>query len=131
MAISPLLCKPPGIHKNKKDRRCMLIDIADLPESNTSAKFRKKLSNYQDLEIEVNQGSYRSWKTWKAMKFKNVIFQAWKVMEFKLSVLEIQGKLKFCFVERGVIKQCIRHPFWWTPEFVSVKLLEVKRIPPN
>ena len=28
------------------------------------------------------QGSYRSWKTWKVMKFKNLIFQAWKVMEF-------------------------------------------------
>ena len=64
MAISPLLCKSPGIHKNKKDRRCMLIDKAVPYESNTSAKFRKKLSKYQDLEIEVNQGSYRSWKTW-------------------------------------------------------------------
>ena len=28
------------------------------------------------------QGSYRSWKTWKVMEFKNFIFQAWKVMEF-------------------------------------------------
>ena len=28
------------------------------------------------------QGSYRSWKTWKVMKFKNFIFQAWEVMEF-------------------------------------------------
>ena len=32
--------------KNKKDRRCMLIDIAVPSESNTSAKFRKKLSKY-------------------------------------------------------------------------------------
>ena len=46
MAISPVLCKPPGIHKNKKDRRCMLIDVAVSFESNTSAKFRKKLSKY-------------------------------------------------------------------------------------
>ena len=98
MAISPLLCKPPGIHKNKKDRRCMLIDIAILSESNTPAKFRKKLSNYEDLEIEVNQGLYRSWKTWKVMEFENFIFQAWKVMEFKLLALEIHGKLKFCLV---------------------------------
>ena len=29
------------------------------------------------------QGSYRSWKTWKVMKFKNFIFQACKVMEFE------------------------------------------------
>ena len=63
MAISPVLCKPPGIYKNKKDRRCILIDITVPSESNTSAKFREKLSKYQDLEIEVNQGSYRSWKT--------------------------------------------------------------------
>ena len=46
MAISSLLCKPPGIHKNKEDRRCMLIDIAVPSESNTSTKFRKKLSKY-------------------------------------------------------------------------------------
>ena len=30
--------------KNKKDRRCMLIDIAVSSESNTSAKFTKKFS---------------------------------------------------------------------------------------
>ena len=29
-----------------------------------------------------NQGSYRSWKTWKVMEFKYFSFQAWKVMEF-------------------------------------------------
>ena len=98
MVISPLLCKSPGVHKNKKDRRCMLIDITVPSESNTSAKFRKRLSNYQDLEIEVNQSLYWSWKTWKVMEFKNVIFQAWRVMEFKLLVLEIHGKLKFCLV---------------------------------
>ena len=63
------------------------------------------------------------------MEFKDFIFQAWKVMDFKLSVLEIHGKLKFCFVERGVLKQRIRHVFWWTPEFVSVELLEVKKYP--
>ena len=32
----------------------------------------------------LKQGSYRSWKTWKVMEFKNFIFQACKVMEFKL-----------------------------------------------
>ena len=56
MVISPVLGKLLGIHKNKKDRRCMLIDIAVPSESNTSAKFTKKLSKSQDLEIEVNQG---------------------------------------------------------------------------
>ena len=30
------------------------------------------------------QGSYRSWKTWKVMRFKNFIFKAWKIMEFVL-----------------------------------------------
>ena len=29
-----------------------------------------------------SQGSYRSWKTWKVMEFKNFTIQAWKVMEF-------------------------------------------------
>ena len=85
--------------KNKKDRRCMLIDIAVSSESNISAKFTKNFSKLQDLEIEVNQGSYRSWKTWKVMEFKNFIFQACKVLKFlKLSVPEIHGKLKFCLV---------------------------------
>ena len=42
-----LLCKPPGIFKDKKERKGMLtfIDIAVLSESNTSAKFTEKLSN--------------------------------------------------------------------------------------
>ena len=33
-------------------------------------------------EIMFNQGSYRSWKTWKVMELKYFSFQAWKVMEF-------------------------------------------------
>ena len=33
----------------------------------------KSVSNLQ-------QGSYRSWKTWKVMEFYNFIFLAWKVM---------------------------------------------------
>ena len=33
---------------------------------------------------ELQQGSYRSWKTWKVMKFKNFTFQAWKVMEYNI-----------------------------------------------
>ena len=37
--------------KDKKERRCKLIDIAVPSESNTSAKFTEKFSNYKDLEI--------------------------------------------------------------------------------
>ena len=33
-------------------------------------------------KITFIQDSYRSWKTWKVMKFKNFIFQAWEVLEF-------------------------------------------------
>ena len=42
-----LLCKPPGIFKDQKERKGMLtfIDIAVLSDSNTSAKFTEKLSN--------------------------------------------------------------------------------------
>ena len=43
MVISPLLCKPPDIHKNKKDGRCMLIDITVPSESNTSTKIQKEV----------------------------------------------------------------------------------------
>ena len=34
------------------------------------------------LRYIVNQGLYRSGKTWKVMKHKNFIFKAWKIMEF-------------------------------------------------
>ena len=33
----------------------MLIDISVPSESNTSIKFTERLSNYKDLEIEVNR----------------------------------------------------------------------------
>ena len=33
----------------------MLIDISVPSESNTSTKFTERLSNYKDLEIEVNR----------------------------------------------------------------------------
>ena len=68
MAISPVLCKPPGIHKNKKDRRCMLIDVAVPFESNTSAKFRKKLSISTKIcklrSIRVRTGHGKPRKSW-------------------------------------------------------------------
>ena len=47
----------------------------------------------------TSQGSYRPWKSWKVMEFKNFIFKSWKVMEFQLSVLDSHGKLKFCLVD--------------------------------
>ena len=59
MVVSSLLSKPPGIFRDKKERKGMLIDITVPSESNTSAKFTEKLSKYQDLEIEVN----RMWET--------------------------------------------------------------------
>ena len=47
----------------------------------------------------TSQGSYRPWKSWKVMEFKNFMFKSWKVMEFQLSVLDSHGKLKFCLVD--------------------------------
>ena len=47
--------RPCIVVKDKKERRCMLIDITVSSESNTSAKFTEKLSKYKDLEIEVNR----------------------------------------------------------------------------
>ena len=47
----------------------------------------------------TSQGSYRPWKSWKVMEFKNFIFKSWKVMEFQLSVLDSHGRLKFCLVD--------------------------------
>ena len=43
------------------------------------------------------QSSYRSWKAWKVMKFKNWIFKALKVMECNcrsLKVMQIAGKAR-------------------------------------
>ena len=39
-------------------------------------------AKYILLWVDLRQGSYRSWKTWKVMEFKYFSFQAWKVMEF-------------------------------------------------
>ena len=47
--------RPGIVVKDKKERGCMLIDLAVSSESNTSAKFTEKLSNYKDWEIEVNR----------------------------------------------------------------------------
>ena len=50
-----IIIKPNRPDKDKKERRCMLIDIAVPSQSNTSAKFTEKFSNYKDLEIKVNR----------------------------------------------------------------------------
>ena len=39
----------------------------------------------------TSQGSYRPWKSWKVMEFKNFMFKSWKVIEFQLSVLDSHG----------------------------------------
>ena len=47
--------KPDIVIKDKKERRCMLIDVAIPSERNTSVKVTEKLSKYKDLEIEINR----------------------------------------------------------------------------
>ena len=47
--------RPGIVVKDKKEKRCMFIDIAVSSESNTLAKFTEKLSKYKDLEIEVSR----------------------------------------------------------------------------
>ena len=44
--------RPGIVVKDKKERRYMLIDLAVSSESNTSAKFTEKLSNYRDWELK-------------------------------------------------------------------------------
>ena len=41
--------------KNKKDKTCLLIDMAIPLNSNTSVKTMEKLTKYKDLEIEVER----------------------------------------------------------------------------
>ena len=38
---------------------------------------------------EVLHCSYRSWKTWRVMKFKNFFFPALKVIEFNCRFLKV------------------------------------------
>ena len=45
--------------------------------------------SYTNSIIRLAHGSYRSFKTWKEMEFKNFIFQAWKVMEFDCRSLKV------------------------------------------
>ena len=45
--------KPDIVIKDKKENRCVIIDVAVPSESNTSIKVTEKLSKYKDLEIEI------------------------------------------------------------------------------
>ncbi|XP_047480573.1 uncharacterized protein LOC125033233 [Penaeus chinensis] len=47
--------KPDIIIKNKKEKSCMLIDMAVLPDRNTPVKVAEKLSRYKDLETEMTR----------------------------------------------------------------------------
>ena len=47
--------KPDIIIKNKKEKTCMLIDMAVPSDRNTSVKVAEKLSKYKDLEIEITR----------------------------------------------------------------------------
>ena len=47
--------KPDIIIKDKKEKTCMLIDMAVPSDRNTSVKVAEKLSKYKDLEIEVTK----------------------------------------------------------------------------
>ena len=43
----------------------------------------------------LSRYSYRSWKTWKVMEFKNFVFQAWNVMEFNYRSLKVMENQSF------------------------------------
>ena len=45
--------RPDIVIKNKKEKSCLLIDMAIPTHGNTSVKVTEKLSNYKDLEIEI------------------------------------------------------------------------------
>ena len=47
--------KPDIIIKNKKEKSCMLIDMAVPSDRNTSVKVAEKLSKYKDLETEITR----------------------------------------------------------------------------
>ncbi|XP_071795627.1 uncharacterized protein [Asterias amurensis] len=47
--------RPDIIIKDKKDQRCILIDVSIPSERNTSIKVAEKLSKYKDLEIEISR----------------------------------------------------------------------------
>jgi hypothetical protein len=51
--------RPDIIFHNKKEKQCLLIDVAVPDDANISLKEAEKISKYKDLEIEIS----RMWKT--------------------------------------------------------------------
>ena len=47
--------KPDIIIKDKREKTCMLIDMAILSDQNTPVKVAEKLPKYKDLEIEITK----------------------------------------------------------------------------
>ena len=47
--------RPDVVIKNKRERRCKIVDVALPTENNTSVKVAEKLSTYKDLEIEISK----------------------------------------------------------------------------
>ena len=47
--------RPDIVLKNKKDKTCLLIDMTIPLDTNTSVKTTEKLTEYKDLEIEVER----------------------------------------------------------------------------
>ena len=47
--------RPDIIIKDKKEKKCIMIDMSILSERNVSIKEVEKLSKYKDLEIEVTK----------------------------------------------------------------------------
>ena len=45
--------RPDIVIKNKRENKCILIDLAIPSDKNTSIKVSEKLSKYKDLEIEI------------------------------------------------------------------------------
>ena len=65
------------------------VNLVQLPSREFDSHIEQNSSRYgarsvltgTATQMHFVQGSYRSWKTWKVVKFKNFIFQALKVME--------------------------------------------------
>ena len=70
----------------------------------------------------------RPWKSWNCIVQSGV--ESHGKLKFCLVVLLLQmTKQGQCKIERILIKQRERHRFWWTPDFVSVELIKVKKKP--
>ena len=82
--------KPDIIIKDKREKTCMLIDMAVPSDRNTSVKVAEKLSKYKDLEIEIT-------KIW-GMKTKivSVVIGALGVVKkgMEKEISKIPGKIK-------------------------------------